>query len=194
MVGGRQLVDLLLEPARFWRERHDRPQTPITLFVETALPLMMIRTAAVLLRSLLFGSLRPGLVLAVGSLALQLGAWLGLALVLPAIARQFYAELKDRDAHALATYASVPIWLAGVFYLLPEEAWPVLLWSRLLVLVVGLYGLYILACGFAALGIERKVVPGLVTAVGLAAVILYVVLSLLLAVTAHVVIFVIGGS
>ena len=194
MIGARHIVTLLREPHHFLEEHLKDPDTAFVLFLQTALPLMTLRAAAVLLRSILFGALLPGIVLAIGSLALQIGVWLGLALVLPAIARQFHAEVKDRDAFALITFASVPMWLAGILFVAPEELWFFTIWSRLLVFAIALYGLYILARGLLLLGIDAKALPALLAATGVAFFTLYLPISLLLAFTAHLVLFVIGSG
>ena len=194
MIGGRHIVTLLKDPHRFLEEHLKESDTAFVLFVQVALPLMAIRAAAVLARSLFFGALLPGVVLATGSLALQIGVWLGLALVLPAIARQFHAEVRDRDAFALITFASVPMWLAGIFYVAPEELGFLTIWMRLLVFAVALYGVYILARGLLALGLDTKALPAILTATAVAFVTLYLPISLLLAFAAHLVLFVIGRT
>ena len=194
MIGGRHIVTLLKEPHRFLEEHLREPPTGFVLFVQVALPLMSIRAAAVLGRSVLFGSIFPGIVLAIGSFALQVGVWLGLALVLPAVARQFHAVVHDRDAFALATFASVPIWLAGLFYFAPEEMLFFSIWSRLLAFAVGSYGVYILARGLMVLGVDNKALPGVLTATVIAFVTMYLPLSLLLAFAAHLVLFIVGAG
>jgi hypothetical protein len=194
VIGGRRIIMLLREPHEFLEDHLREPETAFVLFVQVALPLIAIRAVAVLGRSILFGSMFAGVVLAVGSLALLIGVWLGLALVLPAVARQFQVVVKDRDAFALVTFASVPMWLAGLFYLAPEESWFFSVWSRLLVFVVASYGVYILARGLMVLGVDKKALPGILTATAIAFVTLYLPVSLLLAFAAHLVLFVVGAG
>jgi hypothetical protein len=148
----------------------------------------------VLLRSILAGSPMTGIVLGLGSLALQLGAWLGLGLVLPAVARQFKAELPDPQAFVLATYTSIPLWLAGLLYVVPEDPWLVFLWSRGLVLLVALYGLALMQRGFAVLEINRKIRTPLLASMGVAYFLLYILLFVLVGVAAHVVLFVVAPA
>ena len=65
---------------------------------------------------------------------------------------------------------------------------------RLLVFAVALYGVYILARGLLALGLDTKALPAILTATAVAFVTLYLPISLLLAFAAHLVLFVIGRT
>jgi hypothetical protein len=183
----------LRDPSGHWRAILPCQSTSAALFGSVALPLSAVAGVAVLIRSLLASSLLPGIVLGVGSVVLQLGCWLGLGLLLPALARQFKVELSNRDAFALATWALVPMWLAGVVLVVPEVGWMVTIWSRILLLIGSLYGLVIFYHGISALGAERPVRPPIVAAAGTATLVLYLVLSASLGLTSHLVLFLLSA-
>jgi hypothetical protein len=194
LITHRDIWAVARHPARFLETALAAPLSPRELLLGTVTPLVAIRAVAVLVRSLIFGAALPGFVLGTGSFVLQLGAWLGLALVMPAIARQFDAELAENQSFALATYASVPLWLAGLLYVIPEDPWYIFLWSRGLVLAIGSYGLYILRRGLVALQIERKTRTPMTAAVALSYATLYLLLFILLGIAQHVVFYVLPGA
>ncbi|MEE8408696.1 MAG: hypothetical protein V3T05_03745, partial [Myxococcota bacterium] len=160
--------------------------TPQSLLVRIVTPLVAVGALAVLVRSLIAGTVLPGVVLGIGTLALQIGAWLGLALVMPAIAHQFHAEVSDRHSFAIATYASVPLWIAGLLYIVPEDPWFIFIWSRALVLLIALLGLVLLRRSFSSLGVERKIRTPLAIATGGAYFTLYVFLSIVFGVVSNI--------
>lgn len=177
---------------QFLVERLADPPAPQNLLVRIVTPLVAIRALAVAVRSLISGTLLPGIVLGTGTLALQIGAWFGLGLVMPAIGRQFHAEVSDRQSFAIATYASVPLWLAGILYVVPEDPWFLFIWSRAVALLIGLLGLVLLRRSFSTLGVERKMRTPLAIATGGAYLTLYVFLSIVLGVASHIVLFVLA--
>jgi len=182
----RDIGALLSGPAAFLEPRLKTPEAARHLLVATVSPLCALRALAVLLRSLLAGTPFVGLVLALGNFAMQVGAWLGLALVLPALARQFRVTLSEPVAFVLATYASVPLWLAGVFYVLPEDPWLVFVWSRAVVLAVALYGLIILDRGLLGLDLAGKLRSALVTGIAVASLTLYLLLFIVFGIASHI--------
>ena len=194
LVSYRDIWAVLRDPRQFLAGALARPVAPQTLFVSTVTPLAAIRGVAVLLRSVFAGSLLPGAVLGLGSFVLQLGVWLGLGLVLPALARQFGEEIDDRQGFALATYASIPMWLAGALYVVPEDYWIMFVWSRGLALAISLVGLFIMHRGFAALEINRKVRAPLLLGLSIAYLTAYVSLSVLVGVAAHIVLYVVAPA
>jgi hypothetical protein len=194
LVTHRDIWSALRHTRAFLADRLANPPPPSALFVGTVTPLAAVRGVAVLLRSVIAGSLLPGLVLGLGSFVLQLGVWLGLGLVLPALARQFGEEIDDRRGFALATYASIPMWLAGTLYVVPEDFWVLFLWSRGLVAIVSLGGLFILHHGFAVLEIHRKVRGPLLLGLSIAYLTAYVLLSVLVGIAAHIVLYIVAPS
>jgi hypothetical protein len=192
MVTPREIWAALRAPRQVLAEPLQRPPSPQVLFVGTVTPLAAIRGVAVLLRSVVGGSFLPGVVLGLGHFVLQLGVWLGVGLVLPALARQFGQKLDDRQSFTLATYASIPIWLAGVFYVVPEDYWLALVWSRGLVFAISLAGLYVMQGGLAVLEVNRKARAPFLLSLAIAYLILYAILTLLIGIAANLVLYVVG--
>ena len=170
---------------------HDVP-SPNTTFLSSVAPLAAIRPLAALVGSILVSAPLPGFVLALGYFAMQSGFWLILSLALPTLVRQFRGEITDRQAFALVSYASAPLWLAGIVYVVPEDPPIVFLWSRLIVGLLALYGLLIAHHGFVTLGVRRSMRLPLLTAFGIGAVTVYAILSTLIGVGATLVLFVIS--
>jgi hypothetical protein len=180
------------DPRGLLAERLVEPAPAHAALLVAITPLAAIRPVAVLLRSLVEGAPLPGVVLGLGSFALQIGTWLGLALVLPALARQFEAEIDDKRAFALVTYASLPLWVAGVLFLIPEDPALVWVWSRLLAALVAAWGLVIMHRGLVQLGVRDEARMPLVGGFGVAALVLYLVLFVVFGITSHVVLFVLS--
>ncbi|MBI3180368.1 MAG: hypothetical protein HYZ27_11945 [Deltaproteobacteria bacterium] len=181
-----EISALLRGPGAFLEPRLGEPQGPRELFSGVVAPLMAVRSVAVLVPSFIAGRPLVGVVLALGNFVLQLGTWLGLALVLPTLCRQAQVTLPERGAFALATYALVPLWLAGALYVLPEDPAFVWLWSRALVLAVASYGAFVMYRGLAVLGIAGKVRTALTLGVTVASVTLYFTLFILLGISSHI--------
>lgn len=179
-------------PQRFVAERLANPAPLQELLVRVVSPLASIRAVAVLLRSVVVGSTVSGVVLGLGSFMLQIGTWFAVCLILPTLARQFNETVDERQAFALTTYASVPLWVAGLLYTVPEELSVVFVWSRLAVLLVALYGLYVMYVGLALVEIQQKARLPLLGTIALAYLIIYAVLFTLLGITSHIAIFLLG--
>ncbi len=194
IVSVRALLHLLREPDGFLALHlgHERPVMPQVLawFV----PAMLVRAAAVFLRSAIMDAPTTAMVLATGSFALLLGAWLGVGLVLPALGRQFQTPLLERDALLLAGFASVPLWLAGALFVVPETSPIAVWWSRSLVFVLALYGLFIVHRALAVLGARDDARWPLVAAIAATYAAIYLVLFVLIGVTSHAVLFLVGAS
>jgi hypothetical protein len=65
-----------------------------------------------------------------------------LALIINALAPTFSSTQNMTNAMKIAVYSMTPMWVAGVLYIIP--------FLGILVIIAGLYGLYILYLGFAA--------------------------------------------
>ncbi len=189
----RGFVHLLREPDGFLalHLKHERPLLPqvLTWF----LPPMLVRPAAVFARSAIMDAPDTATVLAASSFALLLGAWLGVGLVLPALARQFQTPLLERDALLVAGFASVPLWLAGALFVVPETSTIAFWWSRSLVLVLALYGAFIVHQALAVLGAREDARWPLTVAVAAAYVVIYAVLFVLVGLSSHAVLFILGA-
>ncbi len=189
----RGFVHLLREPDGFLalHHKHERPLLPqvLTWF----LPPMLVRPAAVFARSAIMDAPDTATVLAASSLALLLGAWLGVGIVLPALARQFQTPLLERDALLVAGFASVPLWLAGALFVVPETSAIAFWWSRSLVLVLALYGAFIVHQAVGVLGAREDARWPLTVAIAAAYAVIYAVLFVLVGLSSHAVLFILGA-
>lgn len=184
------VLDLMRDPHELLHEKLRRPPVLQHLAVTTVLPLMVIRPIAVLLRSVVTGRPVTGMVLGMSHFVLQLGCLIGLAVILPTVVRQFRGELSDKASVILATYASVPLWIAGCLYLAPEEPVWLMFISRAAVIAMSAYGIYLLLVGLEEAEVpSRQVVTGAVVG---AYVTLYLVLFAMLGVSSHVMLFILG--
>ncbi|MBC7792682.1 MAG: YIP1 family protein, partial [Clostridia bacterium] len=150
------ILDLLRDPHELMHEKLRRPPVLQHLAVTLVLPLICIRPAAVLLRSVATGRPVAGVVLGMSHLVLQLGCLVGLAVVLPTIVRQFRGQLSDRASFVLSAYASVPLWIAGCLYLAPEESVWLLFASRAAVIAMATYGIYLLHVGLEEAEVQAR--------------------------------------
>ena len=190
----RDLTRVFRDPLALLEERLHESAAPSVVFVTTVTPLAAIRSLAVLLPSLFGGTPMAGFVLALGSFALQVGTWLGLALVLPALARQFRAEVTDRQAFALATWASSPLWLAGLFFAVPPEPAIFYWWSRLVVWFVAVYSFYIVHRGLLVLEVRRSMRMPLLGGIIVASMLFYWFLFVILGIASHLVLLIVGSA
>ncbi|MEO0815552.1 MAG: YIP1 family protein [Myxococcota bacterium] len=158
------LTRIFRDTRSFLEERLSEPEAPSTLFVRFVTPLVLIRSVAVLLRGLLIGDPAAGIVLALGNFVLQMGVWLAISFALPVLVKQFGSRMDDQGGFAVMSYASVPLWLAGALYIVPEEPPFTFFWSRSLVAACAGFGVYVLYRGFQVLEIRRKsiLVPAVV--------------------------------
>jgi len=87
-------------------------------------------------------SFPSGLIAAAAAYVLTFAAVYALALVIDALAPRFHGHRDFANALSLSAYSCTPIWLAGIFLLVPGLSFLTLL---------GLYGAYLLAVGVAPL-------------------------------------------
>lgn len=114
-------------------------------FNRFVLPWVGLRSLAIFLRSCAVKAYLPGLILALFALLLQLMTWMCFAWTLIACCRLWSIALSERQAFALSTAISLPLWLGGIFYLLPED--PPLTWmlGRLAVVACSGWGVLMLS-------------------------------------------------
>ena len=185
MLGMRELSALVRTPRAFLAERLDEGTPPQTLLLTRVTPWAAIRPAAVFLKSLFTNAVGAGIILGLGSFALQVGTWLGLSLVVPAIARQCQVSIDERRGFALITYASLPFWLAGALFIIPEEPALLYIWSRSLLALVAVFCIYLLRQGLVALEVEASARMPLLGGIAAAAVLIYGVLSVMMGIMSH---------
>ena len=187
------VVGLVRSPKAILEERLRGSELPQVQFLLLVTPLVAIRPVMILFRSILSGTPLPGFVVGLGSFAQLCGAWLATALVLPAVLKQVGTEIDEHQSYTLTTYGSIPLWVAGVLYLLPEEPSFVFWWTRLLVLLISSYGWYLFVLGMRILGMPKKSEYWAVGATAVAVFTIYAVLSVLFGLGAHVVLFLIAS-
>jgi hypothetical protein len=189
----RDVLHLLRDPDAFLAAhlRAGRPLWPQVL--AWFAPVLLVRPAAVFVRSLVMDIPITAMVLAGSSLALQVGAWLAVGSALPPLARQFGAPLQEREGLLLAGFASVPLWLAGALFVVPESVPLAFWWSRSLVFVLALYGLFIAFRAFAVQGASIEARWPLVAALAATYAAVYLVLFVLIGLSSHAVLFLLGA-
>lgn len=186
------VIAILRDPGRAAHAYLRQDVTPVDLLLAVVLPAVSIRAIAILARALALHFVGPGVVLALGSVLLQGGTWLGLALVLPPLARSFAMSVDERQAFLLSTAICAPLWAAGVFYIFPEDPPLVLFVTRALVLIGALWGIYVFGRAIESLpgptAARRLVVLGTAGAY----LVIYLVLFTFIGITANVVLFFTG--
>jgi hypothetical protein len=123
----------------------EHPPAVHATFARSVVPAVGVRSAAILVRSWAQGAWAAGVIMAVAAVALQLLSWACFGWLLVLLTRLGHLHLTERQAFALSTAVSVPLWLGGVFYLLPEEPPALFVLGRLAVLACGAWGVVMLA-------------------------------------------------
>lgn len=190
----RDLRVLLAKPDVLFAAHLRAPPSPRRLFAELVAPLAAIRSLAELSSSLLVDEPFVGVVVGVSSFVLQIGAWLALTRLLPALAHQLRLELNHTQARLLATYASVPLWLAGVLYAVPEAPAATHQLSRVAVFLLALLGASIVHRGLRALGWDTPARSALTFGTGFTYTAIYGLLTFVLGVAASVILYLSGRS
>lgn len=149
------------------------------------MPALMVRPAAVLLRSLVIEAPTTAAVLAASSLILQIGTWVAFSLALPVLGRQFDVHLRERESLLLTGFASLPLWVAGALFVVPETIPLAFLWSRTLVLLLALLGAHIAYRGLGVVGARAEARLPLAAAMTATYGAVYLVLFVLLGVSSH---------
>jgi hypothetical protein len=144
---------ILLSPKAEWQVIDAEPSTPAELYTGYIMPLAAIGPVAQLIGYSAFGISVPvmgtyrvpigsAITHALVTYVLNLVATYVLALIIDALAPAFNGQRSRIQALKLAAYSSTATWIAGIFLLLPG--------LRLLV-ILGLYSLYLLYLGLPVL-------------------------------------------
>jgi Yip1 domain len=156
---------ILLKPKEEWVKIKDEPTTIKQLFVPYVLILAAIPAVATFLGTLLFVGFRiPGgggtwvtraFLYAIFSYILSLVIVYAFGFIINALAPNFGSTQNPIMAMKLAVYSMTPVWIAGIFNLIPALG---------ILSIVGLYGLYILYLGFSTplMGTPKEKVVGYV--------------------------------
>jgi hypothetical protein len=176
---------LILEPQKEWQVIDGEEHTVKDLYTHYALLLAAIPAVAHFVGFSLMGlggwlsqyrvPIASGVAMMVVSYLLSLGAVYVIALLIDALAPTFGSQKNFLQALKLATFSATPMWVAGVFAILPALG---------ILQLLGLYGLYLLFLGMPILmkTPEDKHVPYFVVVV-IAAIVVYVLIAALMALT-----------
>lgn len=164
---------IITQPAREWPVIEAEVTDVPTLYKSYILPVAAIPAIAMFIGLLVFGgrwiggayALRAALFQYIGQLA---GVFLS-AFIVAKLAPQFASREDQVQALKLVAYASAPVWVAGVLYLVPPLA--------VLILLAGLYCIYVYYLGVPVLmkTPADKVVPYMVVSVLVIIVVMFVV-------------------
>ena len=145
---------VLFEPRTTFREVESEFTKPGAIWGKYILPLAAIGPIAGAIGRLVFGqrialttltssvSISDAITWAIISYLLALAAVFVLTQVISLLAPGFGGQKNDVQALKVAAYASTPVWLAGVFSLIPALSF---------LGILGLYGLYLLWLGLPVL-------------------------------------------
>ena len=145
--------NIVLTPSTEWAALDEEPTRIDDLYKEYVVPLALIPVVADFIGAAIIGVSVPGVgVVRTGFFSGLLGAILqfglslafvyALALIIAALAPTFGGYPNKFSAFKLAAYSMTPIWLAGIFGLIPSISFLSLL---------GLYGIYVLYLGLPRL-------------------------------------------
>ena len=142
-------IAIIISPAKEWPKIKAEDTSTREVFMRYVLPLALIGPVAGLIGYLIFGysalggvSFRPGLISAVigavVALALALISFLVLWLIADTLSRKFGGEVSPTNALKLVAYGSTPVWLVGIFALVPPLS---------ILGLLALYSLYLIYVG-----------------------------------------------
>jgi hypothetical protein len=173
---------IILTPRDEWRAIDGEATTIPELYTKYIVILAAIGPVASLIGMSLVGVRVPGmgafrmsmgtvLASAVTHYVLTLGGVYVLAMIIDALAPTFAGKKRMDQAFKVATYSSIPAWLAGAFAIIPPLS---------ILGIVGLYSLYVLHLGLPVLmkSPEEKSV-GYTAAVIVAAIVVFMVIGLI---------------
>ncbi len=149
-----RVKSIVLSPKSEWEKIAAEPADVKSLFIGYAMILAAIPAVCGLLGSTLIGISLPivgnfrtpvgsALVTMVVGYVLGLAAIYVVSLIVTALAPTFDGQKDPVAALKLVVYSSTPVWLAGVFSLIPMLG--------VLGIIAGLYGLYLLYLGLSPL-------------------------------------------
>ena len=165
---------ILLTPQTEWPVIAREPGEPAVLFIRYVAVLAAIPALARFIGSSLIGGYTPilfGLVGAIVSWLLTFGVVYAVAFVIEVLARRFGGRRDFQNAFKLSVYSYTPVWLAGIFLLIPGLSF---------LTILGLYGLYLLWLGLPPLiDVPRDKALGFACAVVVFAVLLALVVGII---------------
>jgi Yip1 domain len=139
-----RLTGLLVDPKREWTIIAGEPADVVWLYRHFIAIVAAIPSAALFLRFTLAASPILGLGAAVARYMIALATPMVAAVVVEKLAPKFRSSGSTAQALKLVAYSAAPVWVAGVFYLLPGV-------GPTAALVGLLYGIYLFALGLPRL-------------------------------------------
>ena len=165
---------IMLTPQTEWPVIAREPGRPGALLLGYVAILAAIPALARFIGSSLIGGYTPilfGLAGAIVSWLLTFGVVYAVAAVIEAMAQRFGGRRDFQNAFKLSAYSYTPVWLAGIFLLIPGLSF---------LTILGLYGLYLLWLGSPMLiDVPRDKALGFTGIVAACAVILALVLAVI---------------
>jgi Yip1 domain len=141
----KRLLAILLRPHAEWRVIAEEKSEPAALFVHYVAILALVPALARFIGAALVGGYAPIWSSLAGALVVYLAGFVtvyGLALIIDALAAMFGAQKDFAAALKVAVYSATPVWIAGIFLLVPGLSFLVIL---------GLHGIYLLWTGLPIL-------------------------------------------
>jgi hypothetical protein len=133
---------ILVQPKSEWQVIDGEPATVSSIYMGYIVPLALIPAICGAVRIARF-SPGYGLRYAITYYVIHLISPFVLALIIDALAPNFGGQKNQIQALKVAAYAATPLWISGVFQLIPGLG--------ILTLIGGLYGLYLLYIGLPVL-------------------------------------------
>jgi hypothetical protein len=136
---------ILLTPRTEWEVIAAEPGDTAALFARYVAILALIPAVAGFIGSTLIGgytSIPSGLLGALVGYVLTFAVVYGVALIVDALAPTFGSQKNFPNALKLTVYSYTPVWLAGIFMLIPGLSF---------LTILGLYGLYLIWLGLPPL-------------------------------------------
>jgi len=175
---------ILLKPKDEWLKIKDEPATIQQLFTKYAVILAAIPAVAQFIGWAFIGFRIPyqggswmarAFLYIIFSYAFGLAVVYGFGWVINALAPNFSSTQNLPNAMKLAVYSMTPVWVAGIFHLIPRLG--------VLAALGALYGIYVMYLGFATplMGTPKEKVPGYMVVSVVAMIILSAVIGVILA-------------
>jgi hypothetical protein len=173
----------ILKPKDEWTKVKAEPTPVMQLFTGYAVPLAAISYIAMFIGEAIIGYRIPflgwvrvpiarALLHAVFFYVLALASVYAWGIIINALASNFGSKPNLENAMKLAVYSATPLWIGGVFNLLPFLSW--------LGFLLGLYGLYVMYLGFQSPMMDTP--PERVISYLVVSIIVYIVLFAVIAV------------
>jgi hypothetical protein len=184
---------IILKPKEEWLNVKEEKTTLAELFTSYAMILLAIPAIAQFIGNSLVGYKIPydgwvrlgigsGILRAILFYVFSLVSVYVIGIVINALAPTFSSKPDAINSMKLAVYSMTPMWVVGVLYIIPFLGW--------LVIIAGLYGIYVLYLGFACPMMDtpkEKIMAYLIVSL-VVVVVLWVIVAIILGA-----IFAVGG-